>query len=388
MAETRITGPLHVTGGDAGVGPSAIYQGTALLDPRYPVDLGLAPVGTAVRAIYDAGNHLVADFAPVAKGAATLVTAATPAAWGALTLKGQASGISPNIPFRTLAGGDLVTSGITLDMGFCRADTTSTSKDLSLQALADLRRFYVGQRLIISGALSANKPLYATVVSLTAAGNGTVTLDTAAGVSLTATNVGTADSLLTHFIPRIHGTVGNVSNTSILDPCAACARNVGVTNANASDDGATLTVSGYDIYGVPMTELITLSNGGSPVMGKKAFKHIISLTTARGGAGATPAGNISVGTGDTFGFAIRADLFEYVDVSWAAAKMTANTGFTAPDYTATATNGTGDVRGTYAVQTSAADASRRLVIFQKVTPWQAMQATASDPSALFGVTQA
>ena len=59
-----------------------------------------------------------------------------------------------------------------------------------------------------------------------------------------------------------------------------CARAVSVTQVTAGTARA-FTVSGYDYYGQPMTEVIT-SVAGSAVNGKKAFYQIASVAVAGG----------------------------------------------------------------------------------------------------------
>jgi hypothetical protein len=89
-----------------------------------------------------------------------------------------------------------------------------------------------------------------------------------------------------------------------------------------------------------------------------------------------------VNTTDIYGFPLRSDFFGDVAINYNATGITANTGYVAAVTTSPATTTTGDVRGTYAVQ-SAADGSKRLLIRQFVTPVNATTVT-----GLFGVTQA
>jgi hypothetical protein len=146
-------------------------------------------------------------------------------------------------------------------------------------------------------------------------------------------------------------------------------RNVIVDAAGAAT--AVLTVTGTDVYGIPMSEAITL-NGATAVAGKKAFKTITRI------AASIAATDFFVGTGDVFGLPIRADSRNYVQTAWGGAFVTTGT-FAAADATA-ATTTTGDVRGTFA-PADAADASKRLTLYVFV-------ADDDTQTGLYGVTQA
>ena len=135
---------------------------------------------------------------------------------------------------------------------------------------------------------------------------------------------------------------------------------------------AVLTVTGTDVYGIPMSEAITL-NGTTAVSGKKAFKTITSI------AASAAATDFFVGTGDVFGLPIRADSRNYVLTAWGGAFVTTGT-FTAAVTTSPATTTTGDVRGTFA-PADAADGSKRLTLWVFVLD-------DDTQTGLYGVTQA
>jgi hypothetical protein len=147
-------------------------------------------------------------------------------------------------------------------------------------------------------------------------------------------------------------------------------RNVIVDAAGAAT--AVLTVTGTDVYGIPMSEAITL-NGTTAVAGKKAFKTITRV------AASAAATDFFVGTGDVFGLPIRADSRNYVLTAWGGAVVTTGT-FVAAVTTDPATTTTGDVRGTFA-PADAADASKRLTLWVFV-------ANDDTQTGLYGVTQA
>jgi hypothetical protein len=147
-------------------------------------------------------------------------------------------------------------------------------------------------------------------------------------------------------------------------------RNVIVDAAGAAT--AVLTVTGTDVYGIPMSEAITL-NGATAVAGKKAFKTITSV------AASAAATDFFVGTGDVFGLPIRANSRNYVQTAWDSAFVTTGT-FAAAVATSPATTTTGDVRGTYSVP-DAADGTKRLTLWVFVFD-------DDTQTGLYGVTQA
>lgn len=168
---------------------------------------------------------------------------------------------------------------------------------------------------------------------------------------------------------------GDSGTIQLWDPTTLTARALSVTGVAAGAGGAFL-VSGYDIYGVPMTETITCAAGANTANGKKAFKYIASVTPQF-----TDAQNYSVGTTNLFGLPIRADYAGELLVNYNATLATAITTFVAAD-TATATATTGDVRGTIGVA-SATDGTKRLIVYQNP-----LLANIGAVTGLFGKTQA
>jgi hypothetical protein len=128
---------------------------------------------------------------------------------------------------------------------------------------------------------------------------------------------------------------------------------------------------------MPMSEVIAAPASATTVNGKKAFKYIASVTPAF-----TDAHNYSIDTTDIIGLPLRSDFFGDTAINYNATGITASTGYVAAVTTSPATTTTGDVRGTYALQ-SAADGSKRLMIRQFV-----LAANMGSISGLFGVTQA
>jgi hypothetical protein len=148
---------------------------------------------------------------------------------------------------------------------------------------------------------------------------------------------------------------------------------------NCSTTARAFTVSGYDYYGQPMSEVITVSVAGTAVTGKKAFFQV---------SGATIAGSataVLIGTSDVLGLPVRVTNVAYVASVKSNSTLAQDAGtFVAAD-TAAATTSTGDVRGTYTPAT-ASDGIVRTVM-GILLPAIAVGPNATRVGAL-GVTQA
>lgn len=132
----------------------------------------------------------------------------------------------------------------------------------------------------------------------------------------------------------LNGALVGADGVAVLD----VPRNVVVDSGGA--DTATLTVNGFDEYGVAMSENIVL-NGTTAVAGKKAFKRITAVT-----ASGTITNAAFIGTGDVLGLPVFiAGAAEILRESQNGAVATAGTLVTGDVSEATATSG--DVRGTY-----------------------------------------
>lgn len=127
-----------------------------------------------------------------------------------------------------------------------------------------------------------------------------------------------------------------------LGGCAG--RALQVVSSSASDTAKTITIVGTDIYGVTLTQTLTM-NGTTAVNGTKAFNTITSISVS-----ALMIGTISVGTLDVFGLPVPLAMIGDViqDLTDGAKSGTAGTFVVADTTSGGSTAATGDVRGTYA----------------------------------------
>ena len=124
---------------------------------------------------------------------------------------------------------------------------------------------------------------------------------------------------------------------------------------NSSTTARAFTVTGYDYYGQPMSEVITVAVAGTPVNGKKAFYQVSTVAIA----GSATA--VTVGTTDIIGLPIRVTDAGYIaSVGWANT-LARDAGTFVAAVTTAATTTTGDVRGTY-VPSSATNGYSRIVM--------------------------
>lgn len=143
----------------------------------------------------------------------------------------------------------------------------------------------------------------------------------------------------------------------------------------------TITVTGTDVYGEAMTELITVVATGTSTAynGTKAFKTVTSIAVTA--AADAEANTLNMGFGDVLG--IPYVLTHESDVLGFYADTTEEklaSVFVAADATNPATNATGDVRGTVNPDTTL-DGSVQFWL------WMHVQDTGTD-TGLAGITQA
>jgi hypothetical protein len=385
MSASIISGPSIVTGNtnpnqvtDPDQGPSLAFQGSGLIDPRFVGSLGAAP-GNKIYGLYANSYVASTDAVPVVLSntriaAGQAVTAATPMTLISAQGAGVALGL-PILPFgASPQAGNIVTAGVTLDHGFVAGSVNGTTT-LTIPAGA-WRFFNKGQRIIVAGAKGTGATggnLVTTVAVQPAAGATTITMADAATVTNSLVQIGNAHPIVDAFWPYLTAGVD-----ALFDASQGLARAVSITG-NTGSTAQNFTVRGYDIYGQAMTEVIAFAGGAATTNGKKAFKHITSVTPASTDAGHS----LSVGTTDIIGFNFRTDYWEYINAYVAGAFVTVNTGWVVADATLPATSSTGDVRGTYALQTASNwdgtvanwASSRRVALFSSMPTFNVVNAT-------------
>ena len=385
------------------MGPSLFFGGAALLDPRLPYtytpgqDFGSPVCGFLGTQAITSLNAVPYTLSATAITAALATTA--------------------NIPM-VLAAASSSTTGVAVAQSISRADTGATITGLlGIDAYTSVSGYVssgvsgvAGNILTVTTATSVGQLTIGMVIAGTGIAAGTIitgygptTAAAASGhgylgtytVSGNPVAAGTSGSPITVTAALGSSTInalsahrtpfGQARTVQLWNPMAILGRAVSITPTSANPTASiTFTVAGYDIYGYPMSEPIALTTGstsGTAVNGKKAFKYIASVTPS-----ATDAVTFSVGTTNIIGLPIRSDTWADVVVDYSAALnpvlVTAATGYTAGVHTS-ATTTTGDVRGTYALQTAAASGANRIYVRQSPALYNVGSAV-----GLFGVTQA
>jgi hypothetical protein len=355
-------------------GPSLFFGGTGILDPRGPFTYQPGQnFGSTTAGFLGSTNIQTLNYQPYALSTTAIAAAANVTSGTAMTL------VSTNS----------TTTGVAVSQYTVNYNTGAlVSGLLMLDGLAS----FTG--VVAAGVLTASSVTGTIVVGMTLSGTG-VTDGTIIGSQLTGPSGGAgtysvvgsttvASATITGVTSNstngnlaLRAGFGDVDTIQLWNPQALCARTVSVTGAASASGLVSFLVSGYDIYGVPMSELIGAVAASTTVSGKKAFKYIASVVP-----NATDAINYSVGTLDVFGFPLRSDYFGDVGLNYNATLLTASTGYLAAVTTSPATTTTGDVRGTYAVQ-SATDKTKRLFFYQNP-----LVTNIGTTAGLFGVTQA
>ncbi len=427
MADTNVRGPvssmgsLEVQSGTAANiepfdGPSLSYQGFAVPDLR---SVPFAKDGTAPNRV--PGFLLTNDFYGVDNipqtatttvlGAAQVATALTALSLITAQVNGGASGvpsIAIGVPILPAGTTIATTANIALDFGFATGTTTANS---STVAVNDNTLFSLGQWIVIGGAANSGgtASLITQVQSISTSNTTTITvgsnlpLATFSNAPIGAANLFGSGllPLATQFGPSApvataHSTRTAAGLARVMNPREMLARNVSVSVGTTSAT-TSFTVTGWDVWGNPMTEKLTVilaNRNVSTFFGKKAFKYLQSIVPST-----SDAESFSIGLGDVFGVPVRADEWDQVQITWNGCQVPTSLGFAAAATTSPATNTTGDVRGTIQVSTngtgSAASVATaqvsnnaaRLCIIQNPGVWNQLFATPLNTVPMFGVAQ-
>lgn len=415
MAETLYRGPGVSIGSlmDGRVeqldGPSIEYQGDLIPDPRFsPANKDSLSPG-AIKGFFNNPYFTLVDNVPSANSSTSIAASQQIATTLGLSLTlvtaqaGTAAGVqvfAPGVPILNASTGAIATVSA-IDFGFTTGTTASNS---STVVVVDNSLFAVGQWICIPGVGgTTNVPLF-TQVQTKSTNTTVITISPVAQTALNNVPIGQANLYNPFLPPATQFGPSAVTPTAVepyrlagfglaFDPQQGIARNISVTASSVGSGTTQIAVSGFDVYGWPMTELITAS-GTTTQFGKKAFKYI-SLITVNATATTGSAAALTIGHSDVVGFNIRSDKWEFANIFWNGGFAINNTGWTKA-LTTTSTNSTADVRGTQNLSTAqigtsataSTDGVRRLTIMMSVPFQNMINATPLSSSSLFGTAQA
>lgn len=406
-------------------GPSGFASGVSMLDVRYSFlkDLVDGYAGR-VPAFLQNFEMVGVQQIPIAHSATNIAANQTLSSGTTMTLASTpAQGIALNIPLIPFTGvlnslgtaTSATTAPITLDFGFGWCGTTANG---SAVTVTDTTLFNIGMPLCIAHVgNTTNGPLLTNVVSI--ASSTVIQVGPSPNVPA-VTNAQTPIGTGNAWGPSEFASTGANSPYPVpiaaapyvafgpglfLDPRQTLARALVITSAQSASN-ATITIAGWDLYWAPITDTVTVtsSTGGSTsAYTLKTFKAVNTITP-----NITDSHNWSIGTSDVFGMPIITDIPELAYIWWAGQASNSTTGFTVPDFTATASSITGDVRGkvqlngvgnlanglaggstTGTVSSgSLAITGSRLVIYNTLSTWDQLNARLGAPQWQMGRTQA
>lgn len=424
MGDTNFRGPVNSMGAtewDSPTpssqtfdGPSLFYQGFGFPDPRN-VPFAKDSIQPGQQAAFQMGSVVVTvNQIPQARSstviaAAQIGTATVAVSLATVAVNGVASAASIGFGVPIIPVGTTVVQFVNaLDFGFTTGTTVAGSTTV---VVVDNTLFRAGSWVVIGGAgnSAGTRALLAQVQSIATSNLTTITVLPAAGTGLSSAPIGQGNLLGGNNLPlgtqfgpatasaSAHSFAGGFSAglARYYNPREMLTRTItlqGVTSLTAYS----ALVSGYDLYGNAMTEVITMT-AQTTVTGKKAFKYIASITS-----GTTTAGSqtVAFGLGDTFGLPLTGNAWETIDAKWNGASVTNNNGFVAGVQTA-ATSTSGDVRGSLMLSTAVITGSGistavsavttngtgRLFIAQYLTPTMMVYTNPNNPVPLFGPAQ-
>lgn len=414
MAETLGRGPYISIGSlmDNRVepfdGPSMAYQGDMIPDPRYTIANKDSLSPGAIKGYFNNPYFTLVDTIPSANATNSIAVAQNPTTTVGLALTlvtaqaGTAAGVPvfcPGVPIINLSTGNATTVSA-IDFGFTTGTTVANSTTVTV---VDNSLFTLGQWVFIPGVGGTTNVGLFTQVQSKSTNTTVITVSPAPQTALNNIPIGQANLYNTFLPPATQFGPSTVTPNAVepyklagfglaFDPAQGLARALSVTAASIGSGTTALTVNGFDVYGQPMTELIT-ANGTTTVNGKKAFKYVNTITVATAATTGTPA-NITVGHSDIVGFNIRSDKWEYSNIFWNGGFAINSTGWTKALSTTSSTT-TADVRGTQNLSTaqvgttaaSGSDGAKRVTIMMSVPLQNMISASPISTSSLFGTAQ-
>jgi hypothetical protein len=420
LAETVFRGPAYSAGSmmdnrveSASDGPGIEYQANCFPDVRWGPTRkdGIGP--GRVPAFLNSPFVVTVDTIPSSTATASIaalanVTNGTPMTMTTVAPGGSAQNVPslspgmPLVPFQKNASSVVTTLG--LDFGFTTGNITAGSATIS--NISDSSIFQLGQWICIGGGGNAAKTasLFAQVTGAPTAT--TITVSPAPLATLTAAPIGSTNLPSGAFtqpqayppgffaVPTSPDPYLAAGFARIFNPNEGLGRNIQITGV-ASGTGGVFIVRGWDVYGNPMSENITVAANANTVAGKKAFKYLATGTTnATGGIVPqfTDAHNYSAGPGNVVGINLRSLFWEYMNIFYNSGFAVTNAGWTAADQTNPATATTGDVRGTINASTlatigAALDGTKRMTLAMTVRLIDDISGTPLNAVPLFGVPQ-
>ena len=158
-------------------------------------------------------------------------------------------------------------------------------------------------------------------------------------------------------------------------PIGRCLSITSATNNTLS--ATTFTISGFDAYGYPITQVMQGPGGGATTFSTKAFKWVSGVTV-----GATTATNtFSIGVSDTYGLPFYASAVGYIRAFWENKSVENSTATTFTAGSAAILTTSSDVRGTIGIAAITISNNGR-----KLQMWQSLPPTSLTAGAMFGTT--
>src|SRR5262249_6727864 len=251
-------------------------------------------------------------------------------------------------------------AALALDFGFTTGTTATNSTSI---IVVDNSLFRPGQWIVVGGAgnTTASRSLVTQVQST--AGSTQIFVSPAAATTLLNVPIGQANLYGATLLPPAtqFGPSAAVANAhafggameaglaKVYNPKEMCTRSLAFTGATAIAVAYSAVISGWDVWGNAMTEVVSAAATVTTFASRKAFNYISSITS---GTTVPSSQTVAFGLSDVVGLPMRCDYWEELYVTWNGAAMANSNGFSPGIVGTTVQNSTTDVRGTLALSTA------------------------------------